>query len=168
MICYVLSRGQTPNIMNVTPSLPTCQALAEAGFPQNTVLSWGEERRRTPVPQIDFCDPISESSRGVAAPLLSELLVQIPTRLDFAVPHPILGSVARAHTLQLGWDGGAVIGYHLVGAHETRLRTEHANPVEAAAQLYLSLHAAGRLLGSGARSESPAYQQERIHLAKAA
>jgi hypothetical protein len=73
------------------------------------------------------------------------LLAHLPAELTFARPHPIFGSTERVHTLEVGLGGRTVIGYHLAGSREVQHRTEHDSPVEAAAQLYLALHAAGRL-----------------------
>lgn len=65
--------------------------------------------------------------------------------MAFAVAHPIYGSLERVHTLELSLGRRATIGYHLVGSHDVRHRTERESAVEAAAHLFLALRADGRL-----------------------
>jgi hypothetical protein len=49
------------------------------------------------------------------------------------------------HTLEVCFGPRTVIGYHIAGSREVQHRTEYDSAVEAAAQLYLALRAAGRL-----------------------
>lgn len=133
------------NVARLTPSIDTCDALRQAGFPQATVFAWGSEvgqRRPSSVFPRGTRGGISE---GSAAPTLTELLAHLPSALSFALPHPIFGSTDRTHTLEVSLGHRAVIGYHRVGAHEVQHRTEHDSAVEAAARLYLALREAGRL-----------------------
>ena len=157
---------------NLTPSLTTCKSLARAGFPQSTAFAWGSLDHAALTKDVVFCSTSAHPSAAVAAPLLSELLARLPSHLDFAVPHPILGTVDRAHTLQMGWGNQSVFGYHLAGAHEVQHRTVHASAVEAAALLYLTLHAAGLLPSTEDRviesEEAAVFAEDWGRLAKAA
>ena len=134
----------------LTPSLDTCKALADAGFPQATALAWvrclGSFHVR-PLLQAGEggVAPPSES----AAPTLSEVLAQLPTHVSFPIPHPIFGSLEREHTLELHLGASSMIGYCLQGSHTVQLRIEDEIPVEAAARLYLALRQVGLLQTPG-------------------
>jgi hypothetical protein len=130
------------NAARLTPTLDTCEALKRAGFPQDTVFVWANRTRPSVSPRgaVD-----GERNGRHAAPTLSELLAHLPDELPFARPHPIFGSTERLHTLEVSPGRRTLIGYHLVGSREVQHQTEHESAVEAAAQLYLALRAAGRL-----------------------
>lgn len=132
------------NVVDLTPSPQTCRALAHAGFPQDTVFMWGHSTCLPSLPHVRPLDAVVEAD-AVAAPVLSEVLARLPQRLDFAVPHPILGTVARAHALQICYGDEVSVGYHLAGSHEVQCRTVAVGAVEAVALLYLALHSAGLL-----------------------
>lgn len=133
------------NAARLTPSIDTCDALKQAGFPQTTVFAWGSEVGQRCPSSVFPRGTRGGISEGSAAPTLTELLAHLPTELDFALPHPIFGSTDRTHTLEVSLGRRAAIGYHRVGSHEVQHRTEHDSAVEAAARLYLALREAGRL-----------------------
>lgn len=133
------------NPVDLVPSRPTCRALARAGFPQSTIFLWersvcGSRSHHTPL-----FETTGETAEGIAAPILSEVLAHLPPQLDFEVPHPVLGTVARPHILQMCCGDQTTVGYHLVGRHGLKHRTEGTSAVEAAARLYVALRAAGLL-----------------------
>jgi hypothetical protein len=130
------------NAAHLTPTLDTCEALKRADFPQDTVFVWASRARPSVSPRGTTN---GERDGEHAAPTLTELLANLPTELAFALPHPIFGSTDRTHTLEVSVGPRAVIGYHTAGSREVQHRTEHDSAVEAAARLYLALHAAGRL-----------------------
>ena len=130
------------NAAHLTPTLDTCEALKRADFPQDTVFVWASRAR----PSVSPRGTTNGQRDGEhAAPTLTELLACLPAELAFALPHPIFGSTERMHTLEVSVGPRAVIGYHIAGSLEVQYRTEHDSAVEAAARLYLALHAAGRL-----------------------
>lgn len=130
------------NAVHLTPTLDTCEALKSVGFPQDTVFVWASRAR----PSVSPRGAVNgERDRQQAAPTLTELLAYLPAELTFSLPHPIFGATDRRHTLEVSVGPRAVIGYHIAGSREVQHRTEHDSAVEAAAQLYLALHAAGRL-----------------------
>lgn len=135
-------RDSHMNAAHLIPSLDTCEALKGAGFPQNTVFVWSSHARPSIAPRGAVGGGSAEKQ---AAPTLAELLAHLPAELAFALPHPIFGSTERVHALEVSVGPRTVLGYHIAGSREVQHRTEHENAVEAAAQLYLALHEAGRL-----------------------
>jgi hypothetical protein len=129
----------------LTPSLHTCKALKDAGFPQDTVLTWITPTGRAQKPSVSPRGVADRTEEESAAPTLTELLAHLPAELALAVPHPIYGSLERVHTLELSLGHRATIGYHLVGSHDVQHRVERDSAVEAAAHLFLALHTDGRL-----------------------
>lgn len=139
------------NATTLTPSLESCVALKEAGFPQNTVFTWAAQNGRSQQPRVAPRGAAgARRAEESAAPTLTELLAHLPVELAFAVPHPIYGSLERAHTLELSLGSRATIGYHLVGSHAVQHRIEQDSAVEAAAHLFLALCADDRLVVSAA------------------
>ena len=140
------------DLAHLTPSLKTCRALRDSGFPQDTAFAWTRKLpsaySRCVAPRATSAD--GEAQDADAAPTLSEVLAQLPRELDFEVPHPLYESVPRTHTLEVRLNGTAAFGYRLVGCHQPRYGVQHDNPVEAAARLYLTLRAAGLLPAPGA------------------
>ena len=131
---------------NLSPALGTCDSLKRAGFPQDTVFVWANQSRPMQRPMVAPRDANGARWReACAAPTLTEVLAALPTELRFEVPHPILGTVERVHTLEVRLGDQTEIGYHILGSHEVQHRTAHENVVEAAARLYLALYAASRL-----------------------
>ena len=131
----------------LTPARDTCDALEAAGFPQDTMLGWTSPEDRVYGSQVMLRQRMEdgESHAGCGAPTLSEVLAHLPAHLDFSLPHPIFGVMERKHTLEVRFGERVAIGYHVLGSHEVQLRIEHESAVEAAARLYLVLHAAGRI-----------------------
>lgn len=131
----------------LTPARTTCDALEAAGFPQDTMLGWTGPKDRTYSSRVMLRQRVAEgqSKTGCGAPTLSEVLAHLPSHLDFSLPHPIFGQMERKHTLEVCFGERVVIGYHAPGSREVQLRIEHESAVEAAARLYLALHAAGRI-----------------------
>lgn len=153
------------NATHLTPTLDTCEVLKGAGFPQTTVFVWASHTRPSVAPRI------AASGAGVeeyAAPTLTELLAHLPTELAFELPHPIFGSTERMHTLEVSLGQRTVIGYHIAGSHEVQHRTENESAVEAAAQLYLALRAAGRLCPPHPFESVPVSESREESLAQAA
>ena len=129
----------------LAPSFDTCIALADAGFPQHTALGWmGRGPLSAPVLRPRHT-PTSLRRRVVAAPMLEEIVAQLPTAVEFQVAHPIYSTVRRPHTLRMEVGEQTQFGYHLPGSFDVKHRTTHARSVEAAAQLFLTLQAAGKL-----------------------
>jgi hypothetical protein len=145
------------NALLLTPTFDTCEALKEAGFPQDTVFTWLGQGERSQQPRVS---PRGTTGGGAAeeraAPTLSELLAHLPAELAFSVPHPIYGSVERTHTLEVHLGSRPAMGYHLVGSHEVQRSVEHEHVVEAAAHLYLALRAEGRLEASSVGASTQA------------
>lgn len=138
------------NATPLTPSLDACKALKDAGFPQDTVFTWVTPDGRAQPPSVSPRGGTDRAEEESAAPTLTELLAHLPAELAFAVPHPVYGSLERAHTLELSLGHRAMIGYHLVGSHDVQHRVEHDSAVEAAAHLFLALRTDGRLDAPGA------------------
>ena len=129
----------------LTPSYDACCDLADAGFPQTTAFAW-VGRGPLSAPVLGPRRGLSSLRRdAVAAPTLEELLAHLPTSVACTVPHPIYRTVEREHGLRMETGATTVFGYHLVGSFDVRHRAEHSRAVEAAARLFLDLHAAGKL-----------------------
>ena len=145
------------NLSDLTPTRETCDALEAAGFPQNTAFVWTEWANQSGRPHVALRSADSGIGRKAehGAPTLSEVLAELPEQLDFALPHPIFGTMERTHTLTIGTGGGAVIGYRRVGVREEQFQMTHERAVEVAARLYLALHAAGRLPASKSSVQVP-------------
>ena len=108
---------------NHVPALETCQRLKAAGFPQETEHSWRKSHVSDDTyvdDSVEFPDP----HQLCAAPLLTEILEQLPQKTD-------RGSVLTVQYSDL-FKKWPVIHGALNGMHES--------PAEAAALLWLELN----------------------------
>ena len=122
-------------LSDLTVSLDTARALKAAGFPQaNPALEW-----RVTLSHDPFVQPWTNRYGFCAAPTLEEILREIPPDRtidgDDCIPWVAMD------------DGGAFsIGYSV---DDTQTNPEGTSMAEAAAALYLALHAASLAPSNG-------------------
>lgn len=141
-------------LSDLVPALDTCRALKAAGFPEDTVFAWRFGYHDTD-PQVWAQDDYTtqrgdhDPAHECVAPTLADLLAALPRCIEdpdggdyyLGLWRGIKGATAVAYH---DGDDGLVLVLDL-GTCDQDAEEHHANPAEAAAQLWLALHAAGLL-----------------------
>ena len=114
-------------IIEHVPTLETCQKLKEAGFPQETEFRWYESQNSDLQVTNDSLNN-GEAGAVCAAPILTEILGQLPSRIPVYSQAPLMMMKSpKTYIFSYYHDG------HASEAKQSR------NPAEAAALLWLTL-----------------------------
>jgi len=135
---------------SLTVTRETGERLKAAGFPQDTAFAWRHSKWQTVPPPGDATEVcMAESSRFYricAAPTLEEVLRELP-----ACPM-IEGERYRA-SLAMWSPSEWMVSMEQPVKHFSIDFAQHSSPAEAAALLWLSLHADGLLAPAGTDGE---------------
>lgn len=125
---------------NHVPTLETCIKMNESGFPQGTWHCWYLNRFNEWIVDL-MPNTIADSHqhRFVAAPILSEILEQLPKSQPFSDDEDDERRVLLQMRVGLGLAEAISFGFGYAGGKIAYPYPSDLNPAEAAALLWLSL-----------------------------
>ncbi len=130
---------------NHVPTLETCQKLKEVGYPQTTFFNYSRSLGLGGNFRLGHKGSIEtrEVKERCAAPILTEILEQLPDGVQISVFWRKGGELSQEDSLYKAWIPGKDEGT----SHEPypdQVSTFDKKPAEAAALLYLALHEGGQ------------------------